>query len=67
MVRNQPAKVGDTGSIPGSERSPGERNDNKLQSSCLGNPMDRGAWQATTHGVTNKSDFKQQLDNKYDK
>ena len=29
--------------------------------------MDRGAWQATTHGVTNKSDFKQQLDNKYDK
>ena len=42
----------DPGSIPGSGRSPGEGNGNPLQSSCLGNPMDRGAWRATVHGVT---------------
>ena len=36
---------------PGSGRSPGEGNGNPLQYSCLGNPMDRGAWQATAHGV----------------
>ena len=39
------------GSIPGSGRSPGGRNGNPLQYSCLENPMDRGAWQATVHGV----------------
>ena len=39
------------GSIPESERSPGERNGNPLQYSCLGNPMDRGAWWAMVHGV----------------
>ena len=43
---------GDPGSIPGSRRSPGEGNDNPLQYSCLENLMDRGAWQATVHGVT---------------
>ena len=43
--------AGDPGSIPGSGRSPGEGNGNPLQYSCLGNPMDRGAWQATVHGV----------------
>ena len=43
--------VGDTGSIPVLERSPGEGNSNPLQYSCLENPMDRGAWQATVHGV----------------
>ena len=43
--------VGDPGSIPGLGRSPGEGNGNPLQYSCLGNPMDRGAWQATVHGV----------------
>ena len=43
--------TGDLGSIPGSGRSPGERNGNPLQYSCLENPMDRGAWQATVHGV----------------
>ena len=43
---------GDLGSIPGSARSPGEGNGNPLQYSCLKNPMDRGAWQATVHGVT---------------
>ena len=43
---------GDLGSIPGSGRSPGEGNGNTLQYSCLENPRDRGAWQATVHGVT---------------
>ena len=44
--------AGDLGSIPGSERSPGERNGNPLQYSCPENPMDGGAWWATVHGVT---------------
>ena len=55
VVKNPPANAGDAGSmgsIPGSGRSPGERNGNPFQYSCLGNPMDRGAWQATGHGVT---------------
>ena len=43
--------AGDLGSIPGSGRSPGEGNGNPLQYSCLENPMDRGAWCATVHGV----------------
>ena len=43
--------AGDPGLIPGSGRSPGERNGNPLQYFCLENPMDRGAWQATVHGV----------------
>ena len=43
--------AGDQGSNPGSERSPGEGNGNPLQYSCLENPMDRGAWRATVHGV----------------
>ena len=42
--------TGDTGSIPGSGRSPGGGNGNPLQYSCLGNPKDRGAWWATVHG-----------------
>ena len=46
-----PASAGDTGLIPGSGRSTGEGNGNSLQYSCLGNPMDRGAWQVTVHGV----------------
>ena len=44
--------MGDLGSIPGSERSPGEENGNPLQYSCLENSMDRVAWQATVHGAT---------------
>ena len=44
--------AGNPGSIPGSGRSPGKGNDNPLQYSCLGNPKDRGAWQAMVHGVT---------------
>ena len=51
MVKNPPANAGDTGSIPGLGRSPGEGNGNPLQYSCLGDPMDRGAWWATVHGV----------------
>ena len=52
---------GDAGLIPGSGRSAGEGNGNPLQYSCLGNPMDRGAWQATVHGITKESDMAQQL------
>ena len=53
--------AGDLSSIPGSGRSPGEGHGNPLQSSCLENPMDGGAWGATVHGVaksrTQLSDF----------
>ena len=56
VVKNSPANAGDIDSIPGSGRSPGEGNDNSLQYSCLGNPMDRGAWQVTIHGVTKELD-----------
>ena len=52
VVKNTAAKVGDSGSIPGSGKSPGEEKDNPLQYSCLGNPKDREAWQAMLHGVT---------------
>ena len=55
MVKNPPANtgdVGDAGSIPESGRSLGVGNGNLLQYSCLGNPMDRGVWWATVHGVT---------------
>ena len=51
VVRKPPANAGDTGWIPGSERAPREGNGKPLQYSCLGNPMARGAWQATVHGV----------------
>ena len=54
MVKNLPANAGDIrdpGSIPGSGRPPGEGNGNPLQYSCLETSMDRGAWQATVHGV----------------
>ena len=51
MVKNLPANAGDVSSILGSGRSPGGGNGNSLQYACLGNPMDRGAWQATVHGV----------------
>ena len=51
VVKNLTASARDMGSIPGSRRSPGEGNGNPLQFSCLGNPMDRGAWRATVHEV----------------
>ena len=47
-VKDPPAE--EVGSIPGSGRSPGEENGNPLQHSCLGNPMDRGAWRASPWG-----------------
>ena len=55
VVKNPPANAEDArdvGLIPGLGRSPGEGNGNPLQYSCLGIPMDRGAWWATVHGVT---------------
>ena len=51
VVKNQPANAEDVSSIPGLGRSPRKGNGNPLQYSCLGNPMDRGAWQAAVHGV----------------
>ena len=50
-VRNPPANAGGAGLIPGLGRSPGEGHGNPPQHSCLGNHMDRGAWQVTVHGV----------------
>ena len=55
VVKNSPANAGDAkeaGLIPGLGRSPGAENENLLQYSCLGNPMDRGTWQARVYGVT---------------
>ena len=60
MVKNPPANTGDTGLIPRWRRSPGEGNGNPLQCSYLGNPMDRGAWQATVHGVAKELDTTEQ-------
>ena len=64
MVKNLSASAldaGDAGSAPGSGRSPGEGNGNPLQYSCLGNPMDRGAWWATVHWVEKELDMTKQL------
>ena len=52
VVKNSPADVADTGLIPGSGKTLGETNVNPLQYSCLGNPLERGAWRAPVHGVT---------------
>ena len=52
VVKNPPAHTGNVGSIPGSGRSPRKGNGNPLQYSCLGNPVDRGAQQATVRGIT---------------
>ena len=55
VVKNLPANAGDTGdsdSVPGLGRSPGEGNGSALQYSCLESPMDRGAWWAAVYGVT---------------
>ena len=51
MVKNLPANAGDLGWIPGLGRSPGDRNGNPLQCSCLENPMDGGVWWAKVHGI----------------
>ena len=60
VVKNPLANAGDAGLIPGSGRSPGEGNDNPLWYSCLGKPMDRGAWQVskepdTIQGLNNNN------------
>ena len=51
QVKNLPANAGDTGSIPGLGRSPGEGNGNPFQYSCLGNPMDRGVLEEMGGGL----------------
>ena len=56
MVENPPANAGDVGSMPAMGRSPGEGNGFPFQYSCLGNCMDRGAWQATVHEAAKESD-----------
>ena len=56
MLRKPPANAGDLGLIPASGRCPGKGNNNPLQDSWLGNPMNRGAWWAFIHGVTKDSD-----------
>ena len=68
VVKNLPADAGDASLIPSLGRSLGEGDGNPIQNSCLGNSMDRGAWQATVHGVTkswirlsDKQQQKQQL------
>ena len=64
MVKNLPViqeMLRDTGSIPESGRSPVGGHSNPLQYSCLENPMDRGAWQATDHGVTERQTRLKQL------
>ena len=63
MVKNLPTNTGDVGSIPGLGKSLGGGNGNPLQDSCLENPKDKGAWQATVHGVTKQSDMTEQLNN----
>ena len=62
-IKNLPANAGDLGLIPGLGRSPEEGNDKPLEYSCLGNSMDRGAWQATVHRVAKELDTAWQLSN----
>ena len=64
VVKNPPSNAGDTrdvGALPGWGRSPGGGTGNQHQYSCLKNPMDRGAWQATVHGVTKELDTTERL------
>ena len=68
VVKNPPGNAGDLrdmGSITGSGRSPGEGNGNPLQYSCLVNPMDRGAWRATVHRVTQSQTWLKRLSTQY--
>ena len=63
VVKNPPANAGNMGLISASGRTPGEGNGNPLQYSCLGNPMDGGAWWTTVHEVTKDLDSTWQLNN----
>ena len=62
VVKNLPADAGDARSISGSGKSPGEGHGNPLPYYCLKNPMNRGAWWATIHGVTGELDMTERLD-----
>ena len=69
VIKNPPVNAGDTkdlGLILASGRCPEEGNGNLLHYSCLGNPMDRGAWQVTVHADTKESDTTEKLNNDYD-
>jgi len=57
VVKDPPANAEDVGLIPRLGRSPGEGSVNPFQYSCLGNPMDRGTWRATVHGVSKEPDM----------
>ena len=61
VVKNLPANTGDAGLIPGSGRFSGGGNSNPLQYSFLENPINRGAWGATVHGVPEESDTTERL------
>ena len=63
MVKNPPANAGNTGSIPGWGRSPGEGNAKPLQYSCLGIPWTEETWWAAVHGIAKEVDMTQQLNN----
>ena len=63
VIKKLPANAEDVSSIPGSGRSLGKGDGNPLQYYCLRNPMDKGAWWATVHGVTKESDPTEQLNN----
>ena len=70
VVKNLPANAGDpedAGLIPRSGRSPGGEHGSPLQNSCLGNPMDRGAWRATADGVTEESDTTYRLNHHHNR
>ena len=56
VVKNPPANAGDSGSIPGSGRSPGGGNGNPFQYSCLENPMNGEAWWTAAHGIAKELD-----------
>ena len=65
VEKNLPATAGDSDSIPGSGRCPGEGNSNPLQCSCLGNPMERGACWATVHRVAKEPNKTSRLNSKF--
>ena len=61
VVKDLPVNAGDSGSIPGLGRCPGEGNGNHLQYSCVDNLINRGTWRVTVHGVAKESDTTEQL------